>query len=244
MASTLLVTIWFFLEAFFLLYGVIALIHIMTAEIQTEGYGKLNRYFIAIGLLIIMGFALLLTLFLNQASPGNSDQVSLFGINLFVPALSIIRDVSFGIIAVGIIYIVLWAGKDRRSGVVSSHREAKKAVIAWILILTFIVMILRIIPVAIGAAGSLKQLSNILDLFGLFFALGLGIARVLQIRDAPLRTKPRRRLHPQRLIDWFPVYSRILFLFSIGITIFYRILQGNTIGGITGDPDPFKIEQK
>ena len=238
-----LVNIWFLLGSFFLLNGVIVLIHIMTAEIKTEGYGRSNLVFLLTNLIFISGFTLFLAKFIGQPQINNENLISFMGINLFIPALVIIQDVFFGMIIIGLSYILIWRFKDFRNTVVSKRREEKKAVLSWILILTFIVVILRFLPVAIGAGGSIRRITDILDVLGMFFIIAIGIGRILHLRDAEVIDDTRSRLNPQRIIEWFPAYSRLLFLFSIGISIFYRIIQGSTIAGITGDPDPFKIER-
>ncbi|MHA2338466.1 MAG: hypothetical protein ACXACX_14265, partial [Candidatus Hodarchaeales archaeon] len=238
-----LVGIWFLLESFFLLNGVIVLIHIMTAEIKTEGYGRSNLIFLIINIIFISGFTLFLAKFIEEPQINNQNLISFIGINLFIPALVIIQDIFFGIIIIGLSYILIWGLKDVRNTDVSKRREEKKATLAWILFLTFIVVLLRFLPVAVGAGGSLRRITDILDLLGMFFVIAIGIGRTLHLRDAEVIDDARSRLNPKRIIEWFPAYSKLLFLFSIGITIFYRIIQGSTIGGITGDPDPFKIER-
>jgi len=215
----------------------------MTSEIKMTGYGHVNRYFLVMILILVSGFSFFLSLWLNFTPIETPNIISLHGINVFVPAINILREASLGIFALGIMYILIWWVKDKHRNTTSQRREDKKAVLSWILIFAFLVLVFRILPVAIGAGGSFKQLTNLFDLLGVLFALSIGIVRVLPVRYTQIRDNPRHRLHPQRIIDWFPAYSKILLLFSIGIAIFYRIVQGSTIGGITGDPDPFKIER-
>jgi hypothetical protein len=230
--------LWYlFLEPFLYFSAILVIMEIIFAHSHIEGYKGKNGLFLILVLVFFsflsysFGFLIPTVVVEDTRDPR------------MIPGLAVIVllvSTSFVIIS-ALTLIGIWFLKDRKYGK-DSLREKKKAALPIILLFTFLFVVIKVLPSLFVFEGTLRQITDIIDIGTIFIALILAIWRVTFIPEAVI--EPTVGWRRYNIFDKIPPYTKVLIVFFIALSTFFVSLQESTISALTGETNsvkPFKL---
>ncbi|MHA2166806.1 MAG: hypothetical protein ACXAAT_13170 [Candidatus Hodarchaeales archaeon] len=244
-SGPVLFIIWTFLEPFFLLSGILALIRIIEKDYNFEGYSKLGKRILFVTFIIGYLTPLTFLIFLIRTSIGTGFSeitILFFTVSFYQPALTSFSRTITSVLSISIFYLILWKIKDVAKGR-TPLREKKKGILTIFLPLTILIVIFTVVPLIATTTGSLQEITSILDLASLFAAIILGLWNALGIEQNLDPLQGIKRFNPIDRISRLHPYTKGLFLLVISMFAFYSSIESSTISALTNTPDVLKLQK-
>ncbi|MHA2075668.1 MAG: hypothetical protein ACW97X_13695 [Candidatus Hodarchaeales archaeon] len=237
--------VWTILEPYFLLSGILAITRIIDMDYHLEGFSTRGKR--VLGIFFFLGYLIpvIFTIFLVITSTGTDFSEILilgFTFSFYQPALESFNRIFSSILSLTLIFLIIWWIKDRYKGK-SPIRERKKGMLPLFLGLTLLFIIVTVVPLIASTRGSLQEITSLIDIFGLFAAVGLGLWNTLGVEQITDPIKGIRRLNPLEFIPRLHPYTKALFLLVISMLAFYSSVESSTIAVLTGIPDTLKLQK-
>jgi hypothetical protein len=227
------------------LSGILAIIRIIDVDYHLEGFSKRGKRVLAIFFFLGYLIPVIFTIFLVITSTGTDfSEISIFGFtfSFYQPALESFNRTFSSILSLTLIFLIIWWIKDRYKGK-SPIRERKKGMLPLFLGLTLLFIIVTVVPLIASTSGSLQEVTSIIDILGLFAAVGLGLWNTLGVEQITDPIKGIRRLNPLEFIPRLHPYTKALFLLIISMLAFYSSVESSTVAVLTGIPDTLKLQK-
>ena len=237
--------IWTFLEPFFLLSGILAIIRIIGKDYSLEGVSKQGKRILWFTYILGYLTPLLFLIFLIRTSTGTGfSEVTILGftVSFYQPALNSFSRTITSVLSISIFYLIIWKIKDVIRGQ-TQLREKKKGMITIFLPLSILIIIFTVVPLIASTTGSLQEITSILDLASLFAAIILGLWNALGIEQNLDPLQGIKRFNPFERISRLHPYTKGLFLLVISMFAFYSSIESNTISALTNTPDVLKLQK-
>jgi MFS family permease len=237
--------IWTFLEPFFLLSGILAIIRIIEKDYSLEGFSTHGKRILLPTLVVGYLTPLIFFYFLTLTSTSfEFSELVIFGftISFYQPALASFSRTITSVLSISIFYLILWAIKDKLRGK-STLREKKKGMITLFLPLTILIIIVTVVPLIASTSGSLQEMTSIIDLLSLFAAVLMGLWNTLGVEKETGPVQGINKLNPLEHISHFHPYTKALFLLIISMFAFYSSIESSTVAVLTNTPDILKLQK-
>ena len=237
--------IWTFLEPFFLLSGILAIIRIIEKDYSLEGFSKKGKRILLSTFILGYLTPTIFLIFLVMTSTGSEfSELTILGytISFYQPALASFSRTITSVLSISIFYLILWKIKDILRGK-TILREKKKGMLTMFLPMSILLIIITVVPLITSTSGSLQEITSILDLTGLFAAVIMGLWNALGIEVKTDPIKGIKKFNPLEYVSRLHPYSKALFLLVISMFAFYSSIESSTISALTGQPDILKIQK-
>ncbi len=237
--------IWTFLEPFFLLSGILAIIRIIEKDYSLEGFSTQGKRILRTTFVLGYLTPIIFFIFLSITSTGSEfSELTILGftISFYQPALASFSRTITSVLSISIFYLILWKIKDILRGK-TLLREKKKGMLTLFLPMSIFLIIITVVPLIASTSGSLQEITSILDLIGLFAAVIMGLWNALGVEINPDPIRGIKRLNPIEHISRLHPYSKALFLLVISMFAFYSSIESSTISALTGQPDVLKLQK-
>ncbi len=244
-SGPVLFIIWTFLEPFFLLSGILAIIRIIGKDYRIEGFSKQGKRILIITFILGYLTPLIFLIFLLRTSIGTGfSEITIIGftISFYQPALTSFSRTITSVLSISIIYLIIWKIKDVARGR-NQLREKKKGMLTLFLPISILIIIFTVVPLIASTTGSLQEITSIIDLASLFAAIILGLWNALGIEQNLDPLQGIKRFNPIERISRFHPYTKGLFLLVISMFAFYSSIESSTISALTNTPDVLKLQK-
>ena len=245
LTGPVLYIIWTFLEPFFLLSGILAIIRIVGKDYSLEGFSSQGKRILLATFILGYLTPLIFLIFLIGTSTGSGfSELTILGftISFYQPALTSFSRTITSVLSISILYLILWKIKDVVRGR-NPLREKKKGMLTIFLPLSILIIIFTVVPLIASTTGSLQEITSIIDIASLFAAIILGLWNALGVEQTLEPLQGIKRFNPIDRISRLHPYTKGLFLLVISMFAFYSSIESSTISALTNTPDVLKLQK-